>query len=172
MNLSIIIDFLFKGLEISAPIAFAALGAVFSEKSGVVNIALEGIMLFGAFAAAAVTLGTGSPFLGILAGVLAGAMVGALHGTICIHLRADHVISGIAINLLAASGTVLLLKVVYGTKGSSPQLGDLNLLGVGQTIPIEIISDQAGHVDIKTMKGMRASRTRNATEFWITPMPS
>jgi ABC-type uncharacterized transport system permease subunit len=136
----IVFDLLTATLFAATPLLLAALGGLLSERGGVVNIALEGIILFGAFAAAAVTLSTGSPLLGILAGVIAGALAGALHGTVCIHLRADHVISGMAVNLLAASGTVLLLKVIYGTKGSSPQLGNLELLGVPVTIYLTVVS--------------------------------
>ncbi len=133
-------DVLTATIFAATPLLLAALGGLLSERGGVVNIALEGIMLFGAFAAAAVTLWTGSPLLGIIAGVLTGALVGALHGTACIYLRADHVISGIAVNMFAASGTILLLKVVYGTKGSSPQLGSLKLLGVPLTVHLAVVA--------------------------------
>jgi simple sugar transport system permease protein len=88
----------------------------------VVNIALEGIILTGAFAAAAATIATGSAVLGLLAGAAAGALIGLLHGFACIVLRTDQVISGVALNLLSLSGTVLLLKIIYRSRGSSPQL--------------------------------------------------
>jgi simple sugar transport system permease protein len=136
----ILLDVLTATIFAATPLLLAALGGLCSERGGVVNIALEGIMLFGAFAAAAATLATGSPVLGILAGMSVGAAVAALHGLFSIYLRADQVISGIAVNLLAASGTVLLLKLLYGTKGSSPQLGELDLFGVPLTVFLTVLA--------------------------------
>ncbi len=136
----IVLDVLIATILAATPLLLAALGGLLSERGGVVNIALEGIILFGAFAAAAATLATGSAVFGILAGVAAGALAGALHGVVCIYLRADHVISGIAVNLLAASGTILLLKLVYGTKGSSPQLGNLDLFGIHLTVYLTVFA--------------------------------
>jgi simple sugar transport system permease protein len=114
----------------ATPLLLAALGGLCSERGGVVNIALEGIILAGAFAAAAVTLATGSAFLGLLGGAAAGAALGALHALVSIVLRADQVVSGVAMNLLADAGTVLLLATVYGSRGSTPQLGEEDLATV------------------------------------------
>jgi simple sugar transport system permease protein len=99
-----------SALRLAAPLALAAMGGVLSERSGVVNIGLEGQMLMGAFVgwAAAVVLGSG--WLGVLCGVGAGALLGFLHALLTQRFRADHVVSGMAVNLLAAGLTIFLLR--------------------------------------------------------------
>jgi len=124
----------------ATPLLLAALGGLCSERGGVVNIGLEGMILFGAFAAAAVTLATGSPVLGVLGGSAAGALLGLLHGFVCMTLRVDQVVSGIAVNLLASSGTILCLKSFYGSKGSSPQLPEDALGSVGPFTPLTFLA--------------------------------
>ncbi len=101
MDLSILVDYAFKGLEMSAPIAFAALGAVFSEKSGVVNIALEGFMIVTAFAVVAGSIAFQSIWMGLLVAVIAGVLMGLIHAVATITYRVDQIVSGVAINILA-----------------------------------------------------------------------
>ena len=134
------IDILAATLLAATPLLLAALGGVLSERGGVVNIALEGLILVGAFAAATVTLATGSALLGVVAGIAAGALLGAFHGVVCIYLRTDHVVSGIAVNLLADAGTILLLKTIFGSKGSSPQLGERALGMLGPISPLTLVA--------------------------------
>ncbi len=128
---TLLLDLPVATLLAATPLLLAALGGLCSERGGVVNIALEGLILAGAFAGATFTLATGSPGVGLAAGVLTGALLGLFHGVVCIHLRADHVISGLAVNLLADAATILLLKEIWGTKGGSPQLGTGTLGGIG-----------------------------------------
>src|SRR4030095_11424974 len=87
-------------IRLSTPLILAALGGCFSEASGVINIALEGMMLAGAFTAAAVTYAVGSPFIGLAAGMLAGTLIAAVHAVACIQYKADQVVTGTAINIL------------------------------------------------------------------------
>jgi len=105
-------------ITLTIPIAFAALGGVISERAGVINIALEGKMLIGAFAAVAVDAGTGSVWLGVLAALVAGALTGALHGWATVYLRANHFIAGMAITILAAGITGFLFNSIYGPTGT------------------------------------------------------
>jgi len=107
-------------VRISVPYALAALGGVTSERSGVIDLALEGKLLFGAFAAAWVADLGSSVWLGALAGAAAGVLVALLYGYLVIRLRADQIITGVAINLLAFGLTRYLLKLVYGSTSSSP----------------------------------------------------
>src|SRR5262249_4843035 len=83
--------------RLSTPLILAALGGLYSERGGVINIALEGMMLAGAFTAAVVTVFTHNPWAGLLAAVVAGSLVAALHAVATINYRADQVVSGAAI---------------------------------------------------------------------------
>ena len=101
MNASIIVDFLFKGLEMSCPIAFAALGGVFSEKSGVVNIALEGFMIVTAFCVVWGATAFHTIWMGLLFALVAGVVMSLIHAVATITFRVNQIVSGVAINILA-----------------------------------------------------------------------
>jgi general nucleoside transport system permease protein len=96
--------------RVSTPLLFAALGGLFSERSGVINIALEGLMLMGAFAAASVTL----------AGMGAGAAFAAVYGLFVIRLRSNQIVAGTAMNMAAVGLTPFLGKILYGSTTSTP----------------------------------------------------
>jgi general nucleoside transport system permease protein len=110
-------------LRFATPLAFAAMGGIFSERSGVVNIGLEGMILAGAFFGIMVAAETGQWELGLLGAMGAGAALAAIHAFLCIHLRADQIISGFAINFLALGVTGYLFRSVYGT-GGTPELAE------------------------------------------------
>jgi ABC-type uncharacterized transport system permease subunit len=105
-------------LRFATPLMFASLGGLFSERSGVVNIGLEGMMLTGAFFAILGADKTGSWLLGLLIGVLAGGVLASVHAFFAIHLRADQIVGGTAINFLALGVTGYLFIDVYGTEGT------------------------------------------------------
>ncbi|MGH9838800.1 MAG: ABC transporter permease [Blastocatellia bacterium] len=109
-------------IRLSTPLILAALGGLYSERSGVINIALEGMMLAGAFTAATVTFYTESPWVGVLAATLAGLMVAALHAVATINYRADQVVSGTAINILFLGAPALLSGAFFASTGATPQL--------------------------------------------------
>ena len=108
------------------PLLLTGLGGLFSERSGVVNIALEGLIIFGALAGAVSTklleptFGAASPWLGWLAGMLVGGLVAWVHALVSIKYRADQVISGTAINLLANGVPADWGNALYGTKDRRP----------------------------------------------------
>ncbi len=106
----------------STPLILAALGGMFSERSGVINIALEGMMLAGAFTAAAVTYAVGNPYVGLLAGMGAGALIAAIHAVACIQYRADQVVTGTAINILMIGIPGFLSGAFFLSSGSTPQI--------------------------------------------------
>lgn len=103
----------------AAPLIFTALGGVFSERSGVVNIGLEGLMVIGAFSAVvfnltfAGTFGAATPWIALLVAMVVGALFSILHAVASITFRADHTVSGVAINLLATGLTLFLVKLIY-----------------------------------------------------------
>lgn len=120
-NLILILD---ATLRVSAPLILAALAGLFSERSGIVNIALEGKMLSAAFAAAATASVTGSVFLGLLAAIATAIALSLLHGFACITHRGDQIVSGVAINMLAAGLTVTLGRFWFGLGGQTPALSE------------------------------------------------
>ena len=124
MNLTDIFNFglLLSAMRLATPLLLAALGGLFSERAGVINIALEGLMLAGAFTAAAVTWYAGSPWVGLVSAVLAGAAIACVHAVACIRYRADQVVSGTAINILMTGVPALLSGAFFLSSGSTPQV--------------------------------------------------
>ena len=106
-------DFWRAALEAAALLLLPALGGVISESSGVVNIAMEGMMLTGAFVAVATDLAWHNPWLAALAAVIAGGLMALIHAVVSIRFRADQIVSGIAINVLASGLTLFLIRVLY-----------------------------------------------------------
>jgi simple sugar transport system permease protein len=109
-------------IRVSTPLIFCAMAGLISERSGVIDIGLEGKMLAGAFAAAAVAALTGSAWDGLAAAVLVAAMLSLLHGFACITHRGDQVVSGVAINIIVSGLTVVLGNAWYQRGGETPQL--------------------------------------------------
>ncbi len=112
-NLAFFSDYLVASLRLSVPLAFAALGGLWSERSGVLNIALEGMLLTGAFVSAVGVFFTGNVWLGTLAALVAGGLVGLLHAYLCVTMRVDQLVSGLAINLAAAGLTAFWARVIF-----------------------------------------------------------
>lgn len=106
----------------TVPYACAALGGVWSERSGVVNIALEGKLLVGAFTSIAAAHASGSAWAGVLAGIGAGALVGLLHAAVSVWGRVDAIVSGVAINMVALGGTRATLRALYASSSNSPTI--------------------------------------------------
>ena len=102
-----------SSIRLAIPYTLAGLGGTYSERSGVVNIGLEGMMLTGAFTAVAVTNTTGSPWLGLLAAILAGMLLGLIHAIVCVTFKADQIVSGLAIIIFAAGITVFCSWLLY-----------------------------------------------------------
>jgi simple sugar transport system permease protein len=120
-------------LRAATPLTFAALGGIFSERSGVVNIGLEGMLLMGAFFGFLGADKLGEWWWGILAGVVAGAALALVHAFISIHLRADQIVSGTAVNFLALGITGYFFIEVYtdqGTPGEVPTIPSVSLPGI------------------------------------------
>jgi simple sugar transport system permease protein len=139
-------------LRYATPLTFAAIGGIFCERSGVVNIALEGMMLAGAFFGILASQKTGSWELGLLAAMGAGAALALIHAVFSIHLRADQIVSGTAINFLALGVTGYFFVDVYGQEGTPegiPRVPDIDLplekipTGIG-----DFLDDVLGHLNL------------------------
>lgn len=117
-------------LVYSGPLIFTALGGVFSERSGIVNVGLEGIMVMGAFGSVifnlfnADTFGAWTPWLGLLIGGLVGILFSLVHAVATVHLRADHIISGTVLNLVAPSLGVFLTRELFAGKGQTDMIAE------------------------------------------------
>ena len=120
-------------IRLATPLLLACLAGLFSERAGIFDIGLEGKMLIAAFFSAAVAFVTGSAWLGLLAGVAASLSLAALHGVASITFRGDQLISGVAINFLAAGLTVLIAQSWFSQGGRTPAL-----LGVARFEPISL----------------------------------
>jgi len=116
------IGIVYSTIRLATPLLLAALGGLLSERSGVINIALEGLMLSGAFTGATITYYTGNPWIGLLAGIAAGIFVALIHGLACIRFEADQVVTGTAINILMLGGPTLLSGALFESTGSTPQI--------------------------------------------------
>ncbi|ORE93465.1 ABC transporter permease [Stappia sp. 22II-S9-Z10] len=109
-------------LRLATPLIFCAMAGMFSERAGVVDIGLEGKLLMGAFAAAAVASLTGSPWAGLGAAIFASVALALVHGFACITHRGDHIVSGVAINILASGLTVVIGIALFTMGGQTPPL--------------------------------------------------
>ncbi len=109
-------------MRLAVPLVFAAIGGMFSERSGVVNIALEGKMVVGAFVAAVIAFYSGSPWAGFFAGGIAGALIGVIYALSVIEFRANQIVSGTGINLLALGLAPFVCKILFDVTGSTPTL--------------------------------------------------
>ena len=153
-------------IRLATPLVLAALGGLFSERSGVINIALEGKMLAGAFTAAAVTyaadkslgLGNASPWAGLLAGMLAGLFIAAIYAVSCIKFKADQVVSGAAINTLMIGMPGFLSGAFFLSSGSTPQIPKDHLLPQSPiviAIAVIVLVAAIWYVVYKTPFGLR-----------------
>ena len=137
-------------LRYATPLIFGALGGIVSERSGVVNVGLEGMMLTGAFFGIFGADLLDSWFLGLLVGMAAGGLLALVHAFFSIQLRADQIVSGIALNFLALGITGYVFLDHYGDQGTPddiPRVPDINLPGVKK---LSFFGDAIGHANLLT----------------------
>jgi simple sugar transport system permease protein len=153
--MNIILILLASAIRQSTPLLLAALGGLYSERSGVINIALEGLMLAGAFTAATVTYVSGSPWIGLAAGVGAGVLVALIHGLACIKFKADQVVSGTAINILFLGVPALLSGAFFQSTGATPQLPQGQLMPLAPIVLAFLLVPVTWYVLNRTPFGLR-----------------
>jgi simple sugar transport system permease protein len=131
-------------LRLAAPIALAALGGVTTERSGVTNIALEGSMLVGCFFGVVAADRTHNVWIGLAIAILAGALLAGFHAYAAIALRADQIVSGMALNILALGLTTYLDYQMYGTTGTPADLPVLPDVRLGFLTGVPYLGDAIG----------------------------
>ena len=131
-SLTLLVLVLDSTLRLSAPLVLAALAGLFSERSGIIDIGLEGKMLGAAFAAASAAAITGSPWVGLGAGIGTSVLLALLHGYACITHRGNQVVSGVALNILVSGLSAVLGVAWFAEGGRTPQLS-----GEARFLPLE-----------------------------------
>jgi general nucleoside transport system permease protein len=145
-------------LRFATPLLFAAMGGLLSERSGVMNIALEGMMLVGAFFAVAGTWWIGNPWLGLLVGILAAGIAATIHAIWCISFRGDQIVAGTAVNLIGAGLTAFLVQRIWGQEGGSARVASLPDLasGINILLPVAFLLVPVIHLTLfRTKPGLR-----------------
>jgi ABC-type uncharacterized transport system permease subunit len=140
LNVILTTDFAFSVLRVTTPILFAALGALISNRAGIINIGMEGIMLVSALSGVIVSSYTHSAWVGLLGAVLAGTLTAGILAFFTLKFKTHIILGGVAINMFASGGTVFLLYLLSGDKGSSTSLPSKVLPSVNipvlQDIPV------------------------------------
>ena len=131
-------------LRMATPIAFASLGGIFSERVGIINIGLEGMMLTSAFTGVATSYFSGNPWLGVLAAVLVGGLLGLFHALLTVKFVGDQIVSGTGINIFALGFTAYMSQVLWGSRGASESVQGLRVVSIPLLKDIPIIGDIIG----------------------------
>jgi len=117
-------------IRISIPIVLAAMGGAFSERAGIINIGLEGMILFGAFAGVLGSFLSGSAWVGVLLAIAFGGFLGYVLAIFSIKFKADHIVVGIALNIFSLGATTWLMQIIWGSRGCSPNVNGLSEVSV------------------------------------------
>ena len=125
-------NMLIATLRMAVPLVIASIGSVLCERSGIINLGIEGMMLVGAFGAVAGAHATGSPWLGVLTGIIVGGVFGLLHAVLCIKFRTNQAVSGVGINIFASGLTIVLCRAIWDSDGSSGTVEQVSNI----TIPV------------------------------------
>ncbi len=155
MNELLSFGLIYSTIRTATPLLLAALGGLYSERAGVINIALEGLMLAGAFTGAVVTHYTHNPWLGLAAAVGAGMFIAAIHAVACIHFKADQVVSGMAINILMIGIPALLSGAFFESTGATPQIPLQDLLQYAPVVIAFALVPVTWYVLYRTPFGLR-----------------
>ena len=131
-------------LRMASPLIFASLGGIFSERAGIINIALEGMMLTGAFSGVFVTYVVGNPWVGVFVAILAGGLLGLIHGILTIKFAGDQIVSGTGINIFALGFTAYMSQIVWGSRGASQSVQGLGTVTIPFLADVPFVGDVVG----------------------------
>ncbi|MFW5873552.1 MAG: ABC transporter permease [Bacillota bacterium] len=112
-------------LRLSIPMALGAMAGAFSERSGIINIGLEGMLLIGAFAGVLGSFITGSAWLGVIFAAISGILTALIFAVFIIEFKANHVVAGVGLNILVLGFTTWMMQIIWGTKGASPSVNSV-----------------------------------------------
>ena len=133
-------------IRMATPIALAAMGGAFSERSGVINIGLEGMILTGAFCGVLGSYISGSPWLGVLFAVVGGGLMGAILAVFAIKLKADHVVSGVGLNIFALGLTSWLMQVLWKNRGTSVSVNGPPMFSIPVVRDVPVLGRSWGRI--------------------------
>jgi simple sugar transport system permease protein len=142
-----LVSYGFATLRTATPLLYAAAGGCICERGGIVNIALEGLLLGGAFASISAAALTGSATAGVVAAVLAGVALAGIHAAVTIRWKVDQIVSGVALNLLAAGLTRFCLQLQFGSASNSGSI-------VGAAVPVFLV--ERGGIDVLSVGALIA----------------
>ncbi len=143
--------FVAQTIRIAIPYLFAAAGGVVAERAGVISLTLEGFMLSGAFAATLGSYYTGSAWIGVLCGMGGGLVFGLLHAVASIRFRADQIVTGIALNLLAIGITRYLLRLFFESSSNSPRVEGLTSPAAGESLVMPMLRNPLIWIGLLTL---------------------
>ena len=132
-------NMLMATLRMAVPLAIASIGSVICERSGIINLGIEGMMLSGAFGAVVGAHYTSNPWLGVLTGVLVGGVFGLIHALLCIKFRTNQSVSGVGINIFASGLTIVLCRAIWDSDGSSGTVEQVSSITVPGLSKIPVI---------------------------------
>ena len=138
------VGLLAAALRMATPIAFASLGGIFSERVGIINIGLEGIMLTSAFSGVAVSYFTSNSWLGVLAAVLVGGLLGLFHAVLTVKFGGNHIVSGTGINIFATGFTAYMSQIIWGSRGASESVRGLKAVSIPLLKDIPVVGGIIG----------------------------
>ncbi len=131
-------------LRMSIPLALGAMGGAFSERSGIINIGLEGMLLMGAFAGVLGSYVTGSAYMGVINAVLAGTLTSLLFAVFIIEFKANHVVAGVGLNILVLGFTTWMMQIIWDTRGASPSVESVPAIRIHGLEEIQVLGDLLG----------------------------
>jgi len=131
-------------LRMTTPIVFGALGGIFSERVGIINVGLEGMMLTSAFSGVAVTFFTQNPWLGVLAALLVGGLLALVHAFLTVKFLGNQIVSGTGVNIFALGFTAYMSQVLWGSRGASESVQGLKPISIPILKDIPILGEIVG----------------------------
>ena len=139
MDIAVLTQLLVAAVVLTVPVGLAAVGETICQRTGVLNLGVEGMMLAGTLASFLTTFYTGSPWAGVLGGVLAGIMFGVLKGLLSIYLKAEQVVAGLMVVLLSQGLTSYVFGVLFGTNSEPPRIEGMEVLPIPVLSSIPVI---------------------------------